>query len=154
MDSFLLLGPAANPTAHSLQMRQGCSPVAEHIKSSELVGGIIIGGDDYSLKSSLADNQQLSRPPGWGDLGLGGRAAPQALAQAPCPAAGWRVGQLSPCAGARPPRAASSSPCWFLPSHSAHLPLPPPISPPEAISGSLFLLGFYFPPCPSWFWKG
>lgn len=58
----LLLGPAANPVAHSLQMKQGCLLGAEHMKSSERVGGIIIGHADYSPKSSLSDDQHLSRP--------------------------------------------------------------------------------------------
>lgn len=62
LGSFLVLGPATNPTANSSQMRQGCWLGAEQVKISELVGSIFIGCDDFSLKPSLAANQQLSRP--------------------------------------------------------------------------------------------
>lgn len=36
--------------------------MAKQVTSSEQVTGIIIGDDDYSLRSRLAGNQQLSRP--------------------------------------------------------------------------------------------
>lgn len=65
-------GPAANPTAFSLQVSQGCLLGAKQVKSSEQGRGIIIGPNDYSLRCSSADNQQHRQPQAEVILGLSG----------------------------------------------------------------------------------
>lgn len=61
--------------------------MAEQVKSSEQVGGIIMGSDGYSLRSSLAGNQQLSRPQA-GVIWDFEAELPPALARGPLPS-GW-----------------------------------------------------------------